>query len=53
MAIFIDSWLFVFSGGIMVSGVGMSSSDQACLSGVYLCISLYVPLLALNSVLSI
>ena len=29
-----------FSAGVVVSGVGMSSSIAACLSGIYLCIFL-------------
>ncbi|PVF91915.1 hypothetical protein CPB86DRAFT_820087 [Serendipita vermifera] len=41
MGIFIDSWLFVFSGGIVVSGIGMSLNIEACLSGIYLCIVFY------------
>jgi len=40
MALFLDSWLFVFSGGIVTNGIGMSLNDAACLSGVYLCIVL-------------
>jgi hypothetical protein len=40
MAIFFDSWLFVFSGGVVVSGIGMSLNNAACLSGIYLCIIL-------------
>lgn len=41
MAIFVDSWLFVFSGGVIVSGVGMSTNTAACLSGIYMCIFFY------------
>ncbi|KIM21818.1 hypothetical protein M408DRAFT_80011, partial [Serendipita vermifera MAFF 305830] len=41
IAIFADSWLFVFAGGTLVSGVGMSLNADACLTGVYLCIVFY------------
>ncbi|CCA70480.1 hypothetical protein PIIN_04418 [Serendipita indica DSM 11827] len=39
--IFVDSWLFVFSSGVVVNGVGMSLNLGACLSGIYLCIFFY------------
>ncbi|PVF91912.1 hypothetical protein CPB86DRAFT_802454 [Serendipita vermifera] len=41
IAIFLDSWLFVFSGGLVVTGIGMSLNPRACLTGIYLCISFY------------
>ncbi|PVF96498.1 hypothetical protein CPB86DRAFT_508416 [Serendipita vermifera] len=40
-AIFADSWLFVFSAGLVVNGVGMSMNLASCLSGIYLCIFFY------------
>lgn len=41
LAIFVDSWLFVFSAGVVVNGVGTSLNPAACLSGIYLCIFFY------------
>lgn len=41
LCIFIDSWLFVFGAGILISGVGLSLNAYACSAGIFLCICLY------------
>lgn len=41
MLVLIDSWLFIFSAGILVHGIGMSSTVSACTAGIFLCIWLY------------
>jgi hypothetical protein len=39
--IFADSWLFLFSAGLLISGVGLSLNEHACSAGIFLCIFLY------------
>lgn len=39
--ILIVSWLFIFGAGILIHGVGMASSFDACSAGIYLCTFLY------------
>jgi hypothetical protein len=39
--IFIDSWLFIFISGLLVSGVGLSLNQEACTAGIFACIVLY------------
>ncbi|KIM27611.1 hypothetical protein M408DRAFT_16646 [Serendipita vermifera MAFF 305830] len=39
--IFIDSWLFLFAAGILISGVGLSLNPRSCEAGIFLCIILY------------
>ncbi|KAG9088492.1 hypothetical protein FS749_002130 [Ceratobasidium sp. UAMH 11750] len=41
LLVFADSWLFLFSTGILVGGVGTSSSFINCVLGIYACILLY------------
>ncbi|KAJ8092005.1 hypothetical protein PM082_024241 [Marasmius tenuissimus] len=41
LMIFLDSWLFVFSSGITVFGVGLESSPAACTSAIAICIVFY------------
>ncbi|CAE6528744.1 unnamed protein product [Rhizoctonia solani] len=41
LLVFLDSWLFLFSTGILITGVGMSSSFINCSLGIYACILLY------------
>ncbi|KAH7323290.1 hypothetical protein B0J17DRAFT_620975 [Rhizoctonia solani] len=41
LLVFLDSWLFLFSTGILISGVGMSSTFINCALGIYACILLY------------
>ncbi|PVF91913.1 hypothetical protein CPB86DRAFT_802455 [Serendipita vermifera] len=41
LAIFLDSWVFVYWGGLVATGIGMSKSPRICLTGIYLCISFY------------
>jgi hypothetical protein len=38
--VFLDSWLFLFASGIVVSGIGMSLNTATCQAGIYLCIFL-------------
>ncbi|CAE6489000.1 unnamed protein product [Rhizoctonia solani] len=41
LLVFLDSWLFLFSTGILIGGVGMSSTFINCALGIYACILLY------------
>ncbi|PVF94736.1 hypothetical protein CPB86DRAFT_739896, partial [Serendipita vermifera] len=41
LAIFLDSWVFIFWGGLVATGIGMSRNPKACLTGIYLCVSFY------------
>ncbi|KAG8842925.1 hypothetical protein FRC20_004143, partial [Serendipita sp. 405] len=42
LLIFIDSWLFIFSAGLLISGVGLAFNSHSCSAGIFLCIVLYV-----------
>ncbi|KAH9847168.1 hypothetical protein C2E23DRAFT_890231 [Lenzites betulinus] len=37
----IDSWLFIFSTGLIVNGAGMEFSETVCLLGILNCIAFY------------
>ncbi|QRV78476.1 hypothetical protein RhiJN_06491 [Ceratobasidium sp. AG-Ba] len=39
--VFADSWLFLFSTGVLINGAGMSSNFVSCVLGIYACIILY------------
>ncbi|KAF8896522.1 hypothetical protein BD779DRAFT_591208 [Infundibulicybe gibba] len=39
--IFLDSWLFMFSSGILIFGVGMETTEGACSAAIALCIAFY------------
>ncbi|KAF8603698.1 hypothetical protein BDV93DRAFT_493259 [Ceratobasidium sp. AG-I] len=41
LLVFLDSWLFLFSTGILIGGAGMSSTSTNCALGIYACIVLY------------
>jgi hypothetical protein len=41
LLIFADSWLFLFSAGLLISGIGLSLNEHACSAGIFLCIFLY------------
>jgi hypothetical protein len=41
LLIFADSWLFLFSAGLLISGIGLSLNSVACSAGIFLCIVLY------------
>lgn len=41
LIIFLDSYLFLFTAGILILGVGMATSAAACSLGIYLCIVFY------------
>lgn len=41
LLIFIDSWLFIFSSGILVLGSGLERNDVSCSMGILLCIIFY------------
>ncbi|CAE6415603.1 unnamed protein product [Rhizoctonia solani] len=41
MLILVISWLFVIGAGILIHGVGMATSYNACSAGIFLCIWLY------------
>ncbi|KAJ7247606.1 hypothetical protein B0H12DRAFT_736805 [Mycena haematopus] len=40
LTIFLDSWLFLFSSGILIFGVGLETRES-CSAGIYLCIVFY------------
>lgn len=41
LLVFIDSWLFLFSTGILIGGAGMSTNFVNCSLGIFACIILY------------
>ncbi|KAF9650644.1 hypothetical protein BDM02DRAFT_3111949 [Thelephora ganbajun] len=41
LIVFLDSYLFLFTAGILILGVGMATSTVACSLGIYLCIVFY------------
>lgn len=41
LIIFLDSYLFLFTAGVLILGVGMTTSAVACSLGIYLCIVFY------------
>ncbi|KAG8733391.1 hypothetical protein FRC11_006582, partial [Ceratobasidium sp. 423] len=41
LLILVISWLFVIGAGILIHGVGMATSYNACAAGIFLCIWLY------------
>lgn len=41
LLIFVDSWLFIFSSGILVLGTGLERNDVSCSMGILLCIIFY------------
>ncbi|KAF8216579.1 hypothetical protein K438DRAFT_1703578, partial [Mycena galopus ATCC 62051] len=41
LLIFLDSWAFLFSSGILIFGVGLETDAAVCEAGIYLCIVFY------------
>ena len=41
LIVFLDSYLFLFTAGVLILGVGMTTSAAACSLGIYLCIIFY------------
>lgn len=41
LIVFIDSYLFLFTTGVLILGIGMATSQVACSLGIYLCIVFY------------
>ncbi|KAF7337129.1 hypothetical protein MVEN_02150900 [Mycena venus] len=41
LLVFLDSYLFLFSSGILVFGVGLQLNGTACAAGIYLCVLFY------------
>lgn len=41
LIVFIDSYLFLFTTGVLILGIGMATSTAACSLGIYLCIVFY------------
>lgn len=39
--VFLDSWLFLFSSGILIFGIGLETNVRVCSSGIFLCIAFY------------
>ncbi|KAJ7289383.1 hypothetical protein C8J57DRAFT_1277544 [Mycena rebaudengoi] len=41
LLILLDSYLFIFSSGLLIFGVGLQYNSQACSAGIFLCIVFY------------
>lgn len=41
LMVFVDSYLFLFTTGVLILGIGMATSTAACSLGIYLCIVFY------------
>ena len=41
LLIFVDSWLFILSSGILILGPGLERNDVSCSMGIFLCIIFY------------
>lgn len=41
LIIFLDSYLFIFTAGVLILGVEMRTSSAACALGIYLCVVFY------------
>ncbi|KAJ7116060.1 hypothetical protein C8R44DRAFT_794047 [Mycena epipterygia] len=41
LLVFLDSWLFLFTGGVLIFGVGLETREAGCSAGIYLCIVFY------------
>ncbi|KAJ6591500.1 hypothetical protein DFH09DRAFT_1137178 [Mycena vulgaris] len=41
LAVFLDSWLFLFASGVLIFGVGLETHEAGCSAGIYLCIIFY------------
>ncbi|KAJ7446744.1 hypothetical protein FB451DRAFT_1412160 [Mycena latifolia] len=41
LLVFLDSWLFLFTSGVLIFGVGLETHEAGCLAGIYLCIVFY------------
>ncbi|KAF5363225.1 hypothetical protein D9758_008385 [Tetrapyrgos nigripes] len=45
--VFVDSWLFTFTSGLLIFGIGLETSLNVCRSGIFLCIIFYASTKAL------
>ncbi|KAF9078374.1 hypothetical protein BDP27DRAFT_8070 [Rhodocollybia butyracea] len=41
LLVFVDSWLFLFTSGILVFGIGLETQELDCAMGIYICIVFY------------
>ena len=41
LLIFVDSWLFIFTSGVLILGFGLEQNDVSCSMGILLCIIFY------------
>ena len=41
LVIFVDSWLFIFTSGVLILGFGLEKNDVSCSMGILLCIIFY------------
>ncbi|KAF8126872.1 hypothetical protein K438DRAFT_1646896 [Mycena galopus ATCC 62051] len=41
LLVFIDSYLFILAGGLLISGVGLRRNGNSCAAGIYLCVVFY------------
>ncbi|KAJ7775763.1 hypothetical protein DFH07DRAFT_799666 [Mycena maculata] len=41
LLVFMDSYLFMFSSGLLIFSVGLERDTNACAAGIYLCVSFY------------
>ncbi|KAJ7048125.1 hypothetical protein C8F01DRAFT_164512 [Mycena amicta] len=39
--VLLDSWLFLFSTGLLIFGVGLQMNQTSCAAGIYLCVLFY------------
>ncbi|KZS93573.1 hypothetical protein SISNIDRAFT_86189 [Sistotremastrum niveocremeum HHB9708] len=41
LLVFFDSWLFLFTSGFLIHGIGLNASLPSCATAIYVCICLY------------
>ncbi|KAJ8090016.1 hypothetical protein PM082_018595 [Marasmius tenuissimus] len=41
LLIFLDSWLFMFTSGILIFGIGLETDRRACQAGILTCVAFY------------
>ncbi|KAF5349021.1 hypothetical protein D9758_012699 [Tetrapyrgos nigripes] len=47
VGVFVDSWMFTFTSGMLIFGIGLETSLSVCTTGVFLCIVFYASTKAL------
>jgi len=41
LLVFVDSWLFIFTSGVLILGFGLENNDVSCSMGILLCVIFY------------